>query len=127
MPIRDPLIISRDPFLELYANCLILNQLVMKNQSLSILFVIKLNKQNKKGLCPLNVRITYLKKRKEISSGLMVNPSDWYSKYQKPLNNLFNLILYFLQNHCDTLSNTNTQTPIHIVQSAIFAFEFCIW
>tara|TARA_R110002051_G_scaffold167780_2_gene238467 strand:+ start:101 stop:1306 length:1206 start_codon:yes stop_codon:yes gene_type:complete len=55
----------------------------MKNQSLSILFVIKLNKKNKKGMCPLNVRITYLKKRKEASSGIMVNPLEWDSKQQK--------------------------------------------
>ncbi|SHJ66493.1 Site-specific recombinase XerD [Maribacter aquivivus] len=54
----------------------------MKNQSLSILFVIKLNKKNKKGMCPLNVRITYLKKRKEASSGIMVNPLLWDSKQQ---------------------------------------------
>ena len=55
----------------------------MKNQNLSILFVIKLNKQNKKGLCPLNFRITYLKKRKEISSGIFVNPQKWDSKRQR--------------------------------------------
>lgn len=55
----------------------------MKNRSLSILFVIKLNKKNKKGMCPLNVRITYLKKRKEASSGIMVNPLVWDSKQQK--------------------------------------------
>tara|TARA_R110002074_G_scaffold149035_5_gene301252 strand:- start:12494 stop:13699 length:1206 start_codon:yes stop_codon:yes gene_type:complete len=55
----------------------------MKNQSLSILFVIKLNKKNKKGLCPLNVRITYCKKRKEVSSGVMVNPLHWDSKQQR--------------------------------------------
>ncbi len=55
----------------------------MKNQKLTILFVIKPSKMNKKGLCPLNVRITYLKKRKEASSGLMVNPVHWNSKQQK--------------------------------------------
>lgn len=62
----------------------------MKNQSLSILFVIKLNKKNKKGLCPLNVRITYLKKRKEASSGIMVNPLQWHSKQQKITSKTFN-------------------------------------
>ncbi|MEB8328306.1 site-specific integrase [Flavobacteriaceae bacterium KMM 6897] len=54
----------------------------MKNKNLSILFVIKLNKQNKKGLCPLNFRITYLKKRKEVSSGIFVDPQKWDSKRQ---------------------------------------------
>ncbi|SRR6056297_107604 len=55
----------------------------MKNQNLSILFVIKLNKQNKKGLCPLNFRITYLKKRKEVSSGIFVDSEKWDSKQQR--------------------------------------------
>ena len=55
----------------------------MTNQHLSILFVTKPNKINKKGMCPLNVRITYLKKRKEASSGIMVNPKFWDSKQQK--------------------------------------------
>ena len=55
----------------------------MKNQKLTILFVIKSIKINKKGACPLNVRITYLKERKEASSGLMVNPVHWNSKQQK--------------------------------------------
>ena len=48
---------------ELYANCFTLKPLVM-NQKLSVLFVIKLNKRNQKGVCPLNVRITFNKKRK---------------------------------------------------------------
>ena len=61
----------------------------MKNQSLSILFVIKLNKKNKKGMCPLNVRITYLKKRKEISSGIMVNPAHWDAKLQMVISKSF--------------------------------------
>lgn len=58
----------------------------MKNQSLSILFVIKLNKKNKKGICPLNVRITYLKKRKEASSGIMVEPKLWDAKQQRVIS-----------------------------------------
>ncbi len=53
----------------------------MKN-SMAILFVIKRNKQNKKGLCPLNVRLTYQKKRKEFASGLFVNPEYWNAKGQ---------------------------------------------
>lgn len=52
------------------------------NDTMSILFVIKLNKQNQKGLCPLNVRLTYHKERKEFSSGLFVNPSSWNAKKQ---------------------------------------------
>jgi integrase/recombinase XerD len=54
----------------------------MKDKKLSILFVIKLSKQNKKQLCPINFRITYQKKRKELSTGLFVNPSHWNAKKQ---------------------------------------------
>ncbi len=53
-----------------------LNQLVM-NEKLSILFLIKRNKQNKKGLCPIFTRLTYQKKRKEFATGLFVKPEEW--------------------------------------------------
>ena len=53
----------------------------MKNK-LSILFVIKLNKLNKKGLCPINTRLTYQKTRKEFSTGLFVKPEYWDAKKQ---------------------------------------------
>lgn len=53
----------------------------MKNK-LSILFVIKLNKLNKKGLCPINTRLTYQKRRKEFSTGLFVKPEYWDAKKQ---------------------------------------------
>ncbi len=52
------------------------------NQKLSVLFVIKLNKKNQKGFCPLNVKITFNKKRKEFSSGLFANPTHWNAKKQ---------------------------------------------
>ena len=54
----------------------------MKTKKLSILFVIKQSKQNKRGLCPINFRITYNKKRKEFSTGQFVNPNHWSSKSQ---------------------------------------------
>ena len=58
----------------------------MKTQKLSVLFVIKLNKKNQKGVCPLNVRITFNKKRKEFSTGLFVNPAHWNAKKQVVLS-----------------------------------------
>lgn len=67
---------------------------------MSILFVIKLNKQNQKGLCPLNVRLTYQKERKEFSSGLFVNPSSWNAKKQ--------LVMPIVSN-TDFLNNSLTQ------------------
>ena len=54
----------------------------MNIKNLSILFVIKLNKQNKKGLCPINCRITYKKRRKEVSTGEFIKPTDWDAKQQ---------------------------------------------
>ena len=58
----------------------------MNIKNLSILFVIKLNKQNKKGLCPINCRITYKKRRKEFSTGEFINPLNWIAKKQKAIS-----------------------------------------
>ena len=46
---------------------------------LSVLFVIKRNKIDKKGLVPIYMRITYRGKRAEISSMRKVQPSKWTS------------------------------------------------
>ena len=54
----------------------------MKNEKLSILFVIKLTKENKQGLCPINYRITYQGLRKENATGKFVNPLSWNAKAQ---------------------------------------------
>ena len=70
------------------------------NDTMSILFVIKLNKQNQKGLCPLNVRLTYQKERKEFSSGLFVTPSSWNAKKQLVMPRVSN---------ADFLNNSLTQ------------------
>lgn len=58
----------------------------MNIKNFSILFVIKLNKKNKKGLCPINCRITYKKRRKEFSTGEFIKPTDWYAKKQKAIS-----------------------------------------
>lgn len=57
----------------------------MQNNPLKILFVISATRINKKGLVPIICRITYLKKRKPISTGLFINPDYWNSKKQKAL------------------------------------------
>jgi integrase/recombinase XerD len=54
---------------------------------LNILLFIDKSKLNKKGECPLKFRITYLKQRKQISTGLFVSPKHWNSKKQKVLDN----------------------------------------
>jgi len=54
----------------------------MKKENFTILFVIKLIKQNNKGLCPINVRITYQGVRKENATGHFVDPKFWDSKQQ---------------------------------------------
>ena len=68
-----------------------LKSIGMNHSKLSILFVAYLAKTNRKGLCPLKCRLTYKKKRREFSSGLMVNSEQWNSKLQKVENDaLFN-------------------------------------
>lgn len=54
----------------------------MKSKKLSVLFVIKQSKQNKRGLCPINFRLTYNKKRNEFSTGQFVAPKYWNAKKQ---------------------------------------------
>ncbi len=54
----------------------------MKKENFTILFVIKLTKLNGKGLCPVNVRITYQGVRKENATGYFVDPKFWDAKRQ---------------------------------------------
>ncbi len=39
-------------------------------------------KTNSKGICPIRCRITFRKQRKEFSTGIFINPSNWNSKQQ---------------------------------------------
>jgi integrase/recombinase XerD len=55
----------------------------MNNFKLSILFVLQKIKINKKGQCPIKCRITFLKSRKEFSTGIFINPDYWDSGKQK--------------------------------------------
>ncbi|WP_124980763.1 site-specific integrase [Nonlabens xiamenensis] len=55
----------------------------MYQDKLSVLFVLQKAKLNKKGLCPIKCRLTYMKKRRAFSTGLFINPDFWNSKKQK--------------------------------------------
>ena len=55
----------------------------MNPRNIRILFLlnrVRLNQQNK---CPIKCRITYNSKRKLFSTGLFINPDNWFSKQQK--------------------------------------------
>ncbi len=66
----------------------------MNNYKLAILFFLKGNKINRKGKCPIKCRITFLKSRKEFSTGIFINPDYWDSGKQKALpTNIENTIL----------------------------------
>lgn len=54
----------------------------MKHQIMSVLFYLNKAKTNQKGVCPIYCRITYLKKRREFSTGQFVNPTAWNPKKQ---------------------------------------------
>ncbi|WP_205853572.1 phage integrase SAM-like domain-containing protein [Polaribacter filamentus] len=57
----------------------------MNNFKLSVLFVFQKIKMNKKGQCPIKCRITFLKSRKEFSTGIFINPDLWDSVKRKAL------------------------------------------
>ncbi len=52
-------------------------------ENIKILFIIRRNKINQQGLCPLQCRLTYNEDRKPFSTGLFVNPLYWDNKTQK--------------------------------------------
>ena len=55
----------------------------MNNNKLSILFLIDRTKINKQNKCPIKCRMTYLKKRKQFSTGYFIEMNFWDSKQQK--------------------------------------------
>jgi len=50
---------------------------------LSILFLLRRNKINVKGLCPIECRITLDSQRKPFSTGVFINPDCWNASKQK--------------------------------------------
>lgn len=55
----------------------------MNTMKLSILFLLRRNKANIKGLCPIECRITLDKQRKPFSTGIFINPEYWNASKQK--------------------------------------------
>jgi len=51
----------------------------MNNYKLAILFVLQKIKINKKGQCSIKCRITFIKTRKEFSTGIFINSNYWDS------------------------------------------------
>lgn len=77
------------------------------NNSLKIRFVIRANRTNKENKCPLNIRLTYKKDRRQFSSGMIADKDLWDANNQhlndrsvesQALNNDLNLIRHKLQN-----------------------------
>ncbi|AFR35244.1 recombinase [Riemerella anatipestifer] len=71
---------------------------------LSLLFLLRKNKINMKGLCPIECRITLDKERKPFATGLFINPDNWDSKKQKTFppneeNNFINTQLSLIKNN----------------------------
>jgi len=58
----------------------------MNQQNLLVLFYLNKAKLNQKGTCPIYCRITYLKKRRQFSTGEFVKPSEWNPKQQKAIS-----------------------------------------
>ncbi|HEY9184329.1 MAG TPA: site-specific integrase [Salegentibacter sp.] len=81
----------------------------MKQSKLTILFVIKLAKRNKKGDCPLNCRLTFNKERKEFATGLKTNPDTWNAKLQI--------------SESDSLLNSNLEVIRSKIQKAYISLE----
>lgn len=50
---------------------------------LTILFVLRRNRTNNNGLCPIECRITLDKSRKPFSTGIFINPDNWNASKQK--------------------------------------------
>ena len=66
----------------------------MNSFKLAVLFFLQRNRINKMGKCPIRCRITFLKSRKEFSTGIFINPDYWDSGKQKASpNNKENAIL----------------------------------
>lgn len=85
----------------------------MNNYKLSVLFFLKRNRVNKNGKCPVRCRITFLKNRKEFSSGIFINPDYWDSGKQKALP----------QNKENTILNKKLSLISHQINEAFLMLQ----
>ncbi|MFT7251856.1 MAG: integrase/recombinase XerD [Flavobacterium sp.] len=79
----------------------------MNNFKLAVLFFLQRNRINKICKCPIRCRITFLKSRKEFSTGIFINPAYWDSGKHKALppdieNTLLNNKLSLIYHQIDT-------------------------
>ena len=54
----------------------------MTTNTLKILFLLIGNRVNQTNKCAIKCRITFQRKRKEFSTGIFINPTNWNSKQQ---------------------------------------------
>ena len=62
------------------------NYKIMNNNILNIRFIASKSRRRSDGCASLYCRLTYLKERKQFSTGLFINPDNWNSKKQKVLD-----------------------------------------
>lgn len=72
---------------------------------ISILFLLRRNKANIKGLCPIECRITLDKHRKPFSTGIFINPEYWNATKQKA--------------HPPNKGNTQINTQLSLIKQEI--------
>ena len=77
----------------------------MNTMKLSILFLLRRNKANIKGLCPVECRITLDKQRKPFSTGIFINPEYWNPSKQKA--------------HPPNKGNTQINTQLSLIKQEI--------
>ena len=70
----------------------------MTNDILNILFVLAKARMNKKGKCAVYCRVTYLKIRKEFTTGVFIKPDDWNAKQQLSTDKQVNAKLSLIKN-----------------------------
>lgn len=75
---------------------------------LNILFLLQKNRTNQKGTCPIRCRLTYLKTRKEFSTGLFIKPVHWQNSKQRA--------------HPPNEENNFIHTQVSLIQIALLTF-----
>ena len=79
-----------------------------------ISFQVKKSKTNRKGLAPINLRVTIDGKRAELSTHRRLNPNNWDNITGRPAGNTEDIII--LNNYLDSL-RTKVQRQYNILES----------
>ena len=72
---------------------------------ISILFLLRRNKINAQGVCPIECRITLDKQRKPFATGIFINPDNWNASKQKA--------------HPPNTDNTQINTQLSLIKQEI--------